>query len=155
MGRPKTVITVTASRAIAAPPERLWELVSDTNRYAEWVEGTAAVSRPAGPARIGTTYEEINPIAGPWRATARWTVVEFDPPRRQVHRSEDIPIASEFLVIIELAPSGGGSEITVTLQATSSLGLLGACACRVLAGRTRRDNERTVRNLAVLAAREL
>jgi len=150
-----TVITVTASRTIAAPPESLWELVSDTDRYAEWVEGTAAVSRPAGPARLGTTYEEINPIAGPWRAKTRWTVVEFDPPHRQVHRSEDIPIAGEFLVIIEVAPSGDGSEITVVLQAKSSLGPLGACACRLLASRTRRDNERTVANLAELAAREL
>lgn len=150
-----TVIAVTASRTIAAPPARLWELVSDTDRYAEWVEGTSAVSRPAGPARLGTTYEEINPIAGPWRAKTLWTVVEFDPPHRQVHRSEDIPIASEFLVTIEIAPSGDGSEITIALQAKSSLGPLGACACRILKSQTRRNNERTVGNLAELAAREL
>jgi uncharacterized protein YndB with AHSA1/START domain len=150
-----TVITVTASGAIAAPPERLWELVSDTARYAEWVVGTAKVSRPAGQAALGTTYEEINPIAGPWRAKTRWSVIEFDPPRRQVHRSEDIPIASEFLVTIEIEPSAHDSEITVTLQATSSLGVLGAALCRLLEPQTRRDNERTVRNLAELAAHEL
>jgi uncharacterized protein YndB with AHSA1/START domain len=150
-----TVIAVTASRAIAAPPERLWELVSNTDRYAEWVQGTAAVLRPSGPARLGTTYEEINPIAGPWRAKTRWTVVEFDPPHRQVHRSEDIPIASEFLVVIEVAPSGDGSEITIVLQARSSLGFLGSFACRLLKRQTPRNNERTVHNLAELAAREL
>ncbi len=148
-------IEVKASATIAAPPERLWELVSDTSRYAEWVAGTAAVSRTDGPARQGSTYDEINPIVGPWRAKTRWTVVEFDPPHRQVHRTDDIPLASEFLVMIDLAPSGDGSEVTITLRAKSSLGALGASTLRVLKSQTRKDNERTVRNLAELAAREL
>lgn len=148
-------IEVTASAVIAAPLERLWELVSDTGRYAEWVAGTAAVSRTDGPAREGSTYDEINPIVGPWRAKTRWTVVEFDPPRRQVHRTENIPFSSEFLVIIELAPSGDGSQVTFTLQAKSSVGVLGASILSVLKSQTRKDNERTVRNLAELAAREL
>jgi len=150
-----TVIVVSASAEVAAPPEQLWDLVSDTDRYAEWVVGTAAVSRSAGQAHLGTAYEEINPIAGPWRARTEWTVIEFDPPHRQVHRSADIPIASEFLVVMEVAPAAAGSEITVTLQARSSLGPLGAILCRVLERQTRRNNERTLRNLAELAAREL
>src|SRR5579884_2108252 len=148
-------IKVTASTVIAAPPERLWELVSDTSRYAEWVAGTAAVTRTDGPAREGSTYDEINPIVRPWRAKTRWTVVEFAPPRRQVHRSENIPFASEFLVIIELAPSGDGSEATFTLQAKPSLGVLGASILGALQSQTRKDNERTVQNLTELAAREL
>lgn len=145
-------IEVTASETIAAPPGRVWELVSDTNRYAEWVVGTAAVTRTDGPAREGSTYNEINPIVGPWRAKTHWKVIEFDSPRRQVHRSEDIPFASEFLVIIEVAPSGDGSEVTLTLRATSSV--LGASILGVLKSRTRKDNERTVRNLAELAVRD-
>jgi carbon monoxide dehydrogenase subunit G len=147
-------IEVTASEKIAASPERLWELVCDTSRYADWVEGTDAVTRSDGPARAGSTYDEINPIVGPWRAKTRWTVIEFDPPRRQVHRTEDIPFASEFLVIIEVAPSGAASEITLTLQANPSLGVLGASILGTLKSQTRKDNERSVRNLAELAARE-
>ena len=146
---------VTASAVAAAPPAELWELVSDTSRYAEWVEGTAEVTRTDGPAREGSTYDEINPIVGPWRAKTRWTVNEFDAPHRQVHRSEDIPFASEFLVIIDLAPSGDGSEVTVTLRANPSFGVLGATILRMLKSQTRKDNERTVRNLAELAARGL
>lgn len=148
-------IEVKASAVIAAAPQRLWELVSDTSRYAEWVAGTAAVPRTDGPAREGSTYDEINPIMGPWRAKTRWTVIELDPPRRQVHRTEDIPFASEFLVIIEIAPSGDGSEVTITLRAKPSLGMLGASILGVLKSQTRKDNERTVRNLTELAAREL
>lgn len=147
-------IEVTASEKIAAQPEQLWELICDTSRYAEWVAGTAAVTRTDGPARDGSTYDEINPIMGPWRAKTHWTVIEFNPPRRQVHRSEDIPLAGEFLVLIEVTPSGAASEVTITLQATPSLGVLGASILSVLKSQTRKDNERSVRNLAELVARE-
>ena len=147
-------LEVTASAVVDAAPERVWELVSDTSRYADWVAGTAAVPRTDGPARERSTYDEINPIIGPWRAKTRWTVIDFDPPRRQVHRSEDIPFASEFLVIIEIAPSGAGSDATVTLRASPSFGVLGASILGALKSRTRKDNERTVRSLAELAARE-
>lgn len=147
-------IEVTASAVMPATPERVWELVSDTSRYADWIAGTAEVTRTDGPAREGSTYDEVNPIIGPWRAKTRWTVIEFDPPRRQVHRSVDIPFASEFLVIIEIAPSGAGSEATFTLQAEPSLGVLGASILGALKSQTRKDNERTVRSLAELAARK-
>ena len=118
-------IEVTASVVVAATPAETWELASDTSRYAEWVAGTAAATRTDGPARQGSTYDESNPIMGPWRPKTRWTVIEFDAPRRQIHRSEDIPFASEFLVAIDVAPSGDGSEVTMTLRATPSLGALG------------------------------
>jgi len=111
-----TQIEVTASAVSAAPPAELWKLVSDTSRNPEWVEATAAVTRTDGPAHQGSTYDEINPIMGPWRAKTRLTVIEFHPPRRQVHRSEGVPFASETLVIIDVAPSGG----TAGLQWTAS-----------------------------------
>ena len=147
----RTQIEVTASTRIAATPERVWELVCDTSRYAEWVAATAAISRTDGPASKGSTYDEVNPIVGPWRANTRWTVIEFDPPHRQVHRSEDVPFAGEWLVITEIAPSGDGSEVTSTLRARPALGVLGASILRLLKSQTRKDNERTVRKLAELA----
>jgi carbon monoxide dehydrogenase subunit G len=144
---------VTASVVVAATPAEAWELVSDTSRYAEWVAGTAAVTRTDGPARQGSTYDETNPIMGPWRAKTQWTVVEFDALRRQIHRSENVPFASEFLVTIDVAPSGDGSEVTMTLRATPSLGVLGASVLRLRKSQTRKDNERTVRRFADLVAR--
>jgi hypothetical protein len=147
-----TPMEVTASTLTAAQPAKLWELVCDTSRYPEWVVATAAVTRTDGPARQGSTYDEINPIMGPWRTKTRWTVVEFDPPNRMVHRSEDVPFASEYLIIVDLAPSGDGSEITLTLRVSPSLGALGASVLRLLKSQTRKDNERSVRDLAALAA---
>jgi uncharacterized protein YndB with AHSA1/START domain len=75
-------LEVSATTPVAAPPERAWEALCDTARYAEWVEGTLEVTRTDGPAAPGSTYDEINPVLGPWKATTRWTVTEFDPPRR-------------------------------------------------------------------------
>ena len=147
-----TPIEVASSALTAAQPAKLWEVVCDTSRYPEWVAATAAVTRSDGPARQGSTYDEINPIMGPWRAKTRWTVIEFDPPNRMVHRSEDVPFASEYLIIIDLAPSGDGSQVTLTLRVRPSLGVLGASVHRLLKSQTRKDNERSVRDLAALAA---
>jgi hypothetical protein len=132
----------------------VWELICDTSRYAEWVAATAAVPRTDGPASKGSTYDEVSPIVGPLRVTTHWTVIEFDPPRRQVHRSEDLPFASESLVIMEIAPSGDGSEVTSTLRLQPSLGVLGATILKALKSKTAKDNERSVRTLAELASRQ-
>ena len=150
-----TPIEVTASAVTAAPPAQLWELVCDSGRYPEWAAGTAAVTRSDGPTHQGSTYEEINPIMGPWRVKTRWTVIEFDPPHRQVHRSENVPFAREFLVITDLVPSGAGSQVTVTVRASPSLGVLGTGVLGLLKSKQRKDNERSVRNLAELAAQEI
>jgi uncharacterized protein YndB with AHSA1/START domain len=145
---------LSASAVVPTSPERLWALLCETHRYAEWVEGTEAVTRTDGPAVLGSTYEEVNPIVGPWKAKASWTVVEFEPPHRQVHRSEDIPMAAEFLVVMEVEADGDAVKLTHTLRASSSLGPLGAVTFALLERRTRRDNERSVQNLYELACRE-
>jgi hypothetical protein len=145
---------LSASAVVPISPDRLWALLCDTRRYAEWVEGTEAVTRTDGPAVLGSTYEEVNPILGPWKAKASWTVVEFKAPHHQVHRSEDIPMAAEFLVVMEVEPVGDAAKITHTLRAGSSLGPLGAATFALLERRTRRDNERSVQNFSELACRE-
>ena len=79
------MMEVTGYAVIPAPPDRVWELVSDSSRYHEWVEGTDAVTRTDGPTKPGSTYDEVNPILGPWKAKTHWTVTEYVAPRRQVH----------------------------------------------------------------------
>ena len=69
------MLHVTASAVVPASQERVFELLSDTARYSEWVTGTNAVTRTDGPAREGSTYDEVNPILGPWKASTTWRVV--------------------------------------------------------------------------------
>ena len=148
-------LEVTASAIVPAPPDRVFELISDTSRYPEWVTGTDAVTRTDGPASEGSTYDEVNPILGPWKAKTHWRVVEHEPPRRSRHETGDIPLSSRFDVVMEVAPEGDGSSVTITLRGEPSLGPLGAGFAALMRGQVDRDNRRTVEALAELATREL
>ena len=149
------MLEVTASAVVPAPAERVFELLSDTARYPEWVTGTDAVTRTDGPAREGSTYDEVNPILGPWKASTHWRVVEHQPPRRSRHTTGDIPLSSHFEVVMEVASEQDVSEVTMTLRGEPSLGPIGALFARFMQGQVDRDNRRSVEAFAELAAREL
>jgi carbon monoxide dehydrogenase subunit G len=149
------MLQVTASAVVPASQERVFELLSDTARYSEWVTGTNAVTRTDGPAREGSTYDEVNPILGPWKASTTWRVVEHEPPRRSVHTTGDIPLSSRFDVVMEVAPEGDASEVTMTLRGEPALGPIGAVFARFMQGQVDRDNRRSVEAFAELATREL
>ncbi|MEA2330292.1 MAG: hypothetical protein QOH58_430 [Thermoleophilaceae bacterium] len=149
------MIEVTASAVVPAPPERVFELLSDTERYPEWVTGTDAVTRTDGRAREGSTYDEVNAIAGPWKAKTSWRVTEYETPRRQVHITSDLPLTSEFGIVMDVAPEGDASSVTVTLRGEPALGPIGAVFARLMRGQVERDNRRSVEAFAELAGREL
>jgi uncharacterized protein YndB with AHSA1/START domain len=144
------MIAVTASTTVSAPPERVWEVLCDTDRYAEWVVGTDAVLRADGPAREGVTYEEANTILGPWKARTSWLVREFEPPRRQLHVSEDVPLCERFEVVMEVQPEADISLVTLTLRAEPGLGPLGSGFARLMRGQVARNNRTTAATLAEL-----
>ena len=144
-------LEVTASVPVALAPEQTWELLCDTESYAEWVDGTDQVTRTDGPASPGSTYDEVNPVLGPWKANTRWTVTEFEPPRRQVHAAEGIPMAKSFEVVMEVAPVAGASELTLTLRGETSLGPLGAAFAAVQRGQLEKANRKSAENFALWA----
>jgi carbon monoxide dehydrogenase subunit G len=148
-------LEVTASAIVPAPPAEVFELLSDTARYSEWVTGTDAVTRTHGPAAEGSTYDEVNPVLGPWKAKTHWRVVEHEPPRRSRHETGDIPLSSHFQVVMEVAPEGDASRVTMTLRGEPALGPVGAVFARLMQGQVERDNRRSVRAFAELATREL
>jgi carbon monoxide dehydrogenase subunit G len=148
------MLTVTASTHVPAPPEEVWDLISDTTRYAEWVEGTDAVTRTDGPAWEGSTYDEANTLLGPWKARTTWRITEYTPHRRQVHTSTDVPLAKRFDVVMELEPQAEGTLFVVTLTATPSLGPIGAAMAKLFRRVADAENRKTVANIADLVARE-
>jgi carbon monoxide dehydrogenase subunit G len=145
---------VSASGPVPAPAAAVWELLCDTSRYADWVAGTDEVTRTDGPAREGSTYDELNPIAGPWKGRSHWTVTTFDAPHRQVHRGEGIAPTVKWLEVeMAVTPVGEDAcEVTLTLSGESALGPLGALMLRALNGQVERDNRQSVENLAGLVA---
>jgi hypothetical protein len=82
-------------------------------------------------------------------------VVEHDAPRRSVHSTGDIPLSSHFEVVMEVAPEGDASRVTMTLRGQPALGPVGAVFARLMRGQVDRDNRRSVEAFAELATREL
>jgi carbon monoxide dehydrogenase subunit G len=148
-------LEVTASAIVAASADDVFALLSDTARYSEWVTGTDAVTRTDGPAVEGSTYDEVNPVLGPWKAKTHWRVVEHEAPRRSRHETGDIPLSSHFQVVMEVAPEGDASRVTLTLRGEPALGPVGAVFARLMQGQVERDNRRSVEAFAELATREL
>lgn len=148
------MLHVTASAIVPAPQGQVFELLSDTARYSEWVTGTDAVTRTDGVAREGSTYDEVNPVVGPWKAKTHWRVVEHEAPRRQRHETGDIPLSSRFEMVMEVAPEGDASRVTLTLRGEPALGPVGPVFARLMRGQVDRDNRRTVEAFAELAGRE-
>jgi hypothetical protein len=144
-------IDVRATEVIQAPVEDVWRIASDTARYPEWIAGTLEVTRTDGPARLGSTYDEINELVGPIHGTSRWTVVEYDPPRRQVHRDTSIPFARYFDAVIETAEVGPGrTRFTLGIRGESRWGPIGAVLVRAIArslDKANRENAATLRQL--------
>ena len=148
-------LEVTASAIVPASADQVFDLISDTARYSEWVTGTDAVTRTDGPAAEGSTYDEVNPILGPLKAKTRWRVVEHEAPRRSRHETGDIPLSSHFAEDTEVTPEGDASRVTITLRGEPALGPVGAIFARLMRGQVERDNRRSVEAFAELATREL
>jgi carbon monoxide dehydrogenase subunit G len=148
-------LEVTASAVAPAPPDDVFTLLCDTGRYPEWVTGTDAVTRTDGPAAEGSRYDEVNGILGPWKAKTKWRVVEHEPPRRSRHSTGDIPLSSQFDVVMEVEPEGDASRVTMTLRGEPAYGPIGVVFARLMQGQVDRDNRRSVEAFAELATREL
>ena len=142
------------SVTVGAPPERVWELLCDTTRYADWVVGTDAVTRTDGPARLGSTYDESNTLLGPWKGKSRWTVTEFEPPRCQRHEGEGLPLAKSFEIVMEVSPRGSGSELVLEARAEPS-GPFGGLAAKAMQPQVKKTQRQTLDNFKALADREL
>jgi carbon monoxide dehydrogenase subunit G len=146
---------VVASTTVPAPPEKVFELISDTTRYAEWAENTLEVVRTDGPARTGSTYDERNVVFGPVKSSSRWTVVEHEPPRRSVHRGEGIALAKSANIEFDLVPAGESTELTLTFRYEPAFGPIGAAIDTLLARRSLEASiRRSLDNLAAIAERE-
>lgn len=110
--------TIHNRRTLDAPPEAVFDLMADYERYPEWVAIVEKARLVEGDRiEAGAVYEEESPL-GPIPTTSRWRVIEFDPPRRQVHVGE-LPFGPVELTI-ETRPDGeGGTILDHTVELTA------------------------------------
>ena len=147
--------SVTVSRVIPAPSERIWEVLDDTSRYAEWVPQTVEVTRNDGEAVVGATYDERNTVVGPIKGSSRWRVTERDPGRYSLHEGEGLPLLKNLSIEFRTEPAGESTEVTSTLRYDPTLGPIGGLIDKAAHGQTVAAQERALANLEELVKSEV
>ena len=159
---PLTEISETA--VLAVPVERVWEVISATNRYAEWVVGVLEVTDHHGTATVGKTYSERNRTVGPLTTRSTWTVQEIAPQRLRIDAGTGFAPMHEMTNVFELEPmkldadQGNGTEIgtrlTYTVRYRPGLGPVGRLIDRVQQPGLRKNFQASMRNLEDLVVAE-
>jgi uncharacterized protein YndB with AHSA1/START domain len=139
---------------IDAPPARVWEVVMDPRRLADWVTIHRRLGEIPAQLRHGSTFEQtLNLRGAPLHVV--WTVVDVDPPRRAVWEGQG-PAHSRASIVYELRPDGeGGTIFDYTNEFRPPGGPLGAVAGRVLVGGlSQREAQRSLQRLKALIESE-
>jgi hypothetical protein len=111
------VTEVRDRRWIPAAPRDVWKLLSAVDRYPAWCPWARSVEHAGGPATLGLGYET---------GTGEWRIVEYDPPRRQVHRAEHARLTGSLDRIYELRSDGAdGTWLELAVRYRPALGWLG------------------------------
>jgi uncharacterized protein YndB with AHSA1/START domain len=147
-----TVLRETA--VIPAPVERVWEVLSATNRYAEWVAVVREVTDHHGEATVGRTYSERNTVLGPLTTRSTWTVREVEPMTRRVDTGTGFPLVRDLTSAFLLRPVPEGTELTYEVTYDFALGALGRVIDRVQQGGQRHAMRQSLANLEELLRSE-
>jgi hypothetical protein len=114
-----------AAIEISAPVQEVWDLYADVHGSVDWVPFAEEILFVSGPAGLGQVYRERTRLGG-ISDVAEWTVIEWDPPRRQVQRSTGKGMDSR--LVIELEPTATGTlarqEALLASRAPGPLGWL-------------------------------
>jgi carbon monoxide dehydrogenase subunit G len=140
---------------IAAPLEKVWEVVMDPKRLHEWVSIHRSLeAHSEGPPHKGSTMEQTLRIRGV-TFRVRWTLVEVNPPQLAEWDGRG-PAHSRARTRYELTRDG--DEHTVfdyTNEFTTPGGRLGVVASRVFVGGvSEREAHTSLQRLKALVERE-
>jgi uncharacterized protein YndB with AHSA1/START domain len=147
--------TVTASIALAAPPEQVWEIVMDPRRLADWVSiHRRLVRADRGPARVGFEMDQQIFLRGV-SLEVHWKLVECDPSHLAVWNGRG-PARSHAQTTYTLhGAADGGTRFDYRNEFRAPLGPVGALASRALVGgMPEREANRTLEQLRDLLAHE-
>ena len=125
---------VTADIDIAAPPERVWEVIMDPRRFGDWVSIHRKLHKADdGPPHEGMHVEQTLCLRGA-NFKVKWVLAECDGPHRGVWEGKG-PMASHARTVYELTSDGnGGTHFHYINEFKAPGGPLGAAASRVLVG---------------------
>ena len=112
-----------ASTIVEGSPQRVWELYADVPGTVDWLPFVEEVLCVRGPAGLGQVYRERTRFLG-ISDVSTWRVVEWDAPRRQIHRSRGKLMETD--LVVELAGAGERTLVQQEAVLRSSMpGMLG------------------------------
>jgi len=115
-------------RTIDAPPEKVFRLATDPDRFGEWMQGLVRLERAtAGPLRIGSRWRETRKVMGN-EATEEFEVTALDPPRRLelfVDGAKGSNRKGEHRYAQRFEPAAGGGTRVVLSGEITKLGCVG------------------------------
>jgi uncharacterized protein YndB with AHSA1/START domain len=117
-------------RQIAAPPEVVFDVLTDHRRYPEITPlRRATLEREGEPAPNGVGAIRVLTFAGP---PMREEVLSYEAPRRFSYTVLSGLPFRDHLGTVELEPAGGGTRITYAIRTTPTIPVLGGAAILVL-----------------------
>ena len=145
---------ITEVAVIPASVERVWEVISATNRYAEWVAVCLEVTEHHGTATVGRSYSERNVVLGPLTTRSTWTVLEVVPMSRRVDAGTGFALVQDLTSAFLLRPVPEGTEMSYLVTYRFRLGRIGEVVDRVQQGGQRHAMRQSMANLAELLRSE-
>ena len=105
---------------IDAPPERVFEVLSDPDSYGYWVVGSKYIrnAEPDWPAQGSKFHHTVG--LGPIEVDDYTRVLEVDAPRLLKMKAKARPLGTA-IVTLEIEPEGTGSRVTMTEDAGDTL----------------------------------
>jgi uncharacterized protein YndB with AHSA1/START domain len=138
-------------RQVAAPPEVVFDVLTDHRRYPEITSlRKAELEREGEPEPNGVGAIRVLTVAGP---PMREEVLTYERPCRFSYKIlSGLPVR-DHVGTVELQPSGGGTEVTYAVKTTPTLPLGGSAfmlvlkkAIRDLLGGVAKESERRAAN---------
>ena len=119
---------------IAAPPEKVWEVVMDPSRFGEWVTIHRKINKvDSGPVRAGMKMEQVLCLRGA-HFKVKWTLDECREGRRAVWEGKG-PVMSHAHTAYVLEPgANGGTHFHYENEFKAPAGPLGAAASKMIVG---------------------
>ena len=120
----------TYERQVAAPPEIVFDVLTDHRRYTEITPlRRAHLEREGEPAPNGVGAIRVLSVAGP---PMREEVLAYDPPRRFSYKIlSGLPVR-DHVGTVELTPSDGGTKVVYAIHTTPTVPLGGFAVVAVL-----------------------
>jgi carbon monoxide dehydrogenase subunit G len=134
---------------IAAPPERVYDIVMDPARLEDWVTIHHHLEdAPNGQLKQGSKLTQCLRLAGK-KFNVRWTVVENDPCVRVVWEGRG-PVTSHARVVYGFERNGDGTTFSYVNEYDLPGGALGRIASRAVLRVTQKELDGTLQRLKSL-----